>query len=217
MNNNRVIQNNIKYGVDYTGPHTVMHHQCHQMVDLVMRHCKQTMHGLNPYALPCIPSQHQESEKKEGNKHQEEEINKFDEVKCDWKIPRKTKRNVIGKESNAPIALQHINTCSSLEDEEKSEINKHVKCNVDDMILDQSQNMLRNYKVKNVVKKIKVKVDVEDMSAEEIEDAIDKHTEKYPNDSPFTGMFQRMDDLKKNLMKRRKKKMKRRIIEITLR
>jgi len=57
------------------------------MVDLVMQHCKQTMGGLNPHALPCTPSQHQEIGKKEGNEHQEEEINELDEVKCDYKIP----------------------------------------------------------------------------------------------------------------------------------
>ena len=88
-----------------------------------------------------------------------------------------------GKDSNAPITLKHVNACSSVEDEEEGNeekskegynnkktselINKHIKYNVDDMISDQSQNILRNYKVKNVEKKTKVKVNVEDMSAEQ--------------------------------------------------
>ena len=63
MNDNSKIHN-VKYGIDYAGPHTVMHHQCCQMVDLVTQCCRRTMCGLNPSALPHAPSQHQEIEKR---------------------------------------------------------------------------------------------------------------------------------------------------------
>ena len=39
----------------HTGPCTVVHHQCYQMVDLLMQHCRKTMGGLNPCALPHVP------------------------------------------------------------------------------------------------------------------------------------------------------------------
>ena len=44
----------LKFGLE--GPYTVMHHQYYQMVDLLTQHCRQTMGGLNPYALPYVPS-----------------------------------------------------------------------------------------------------------------------------------------------------------------
>ena len=39
----------------HTGPHTVAHHQYYQMVDLLIQHCRRTMGGLNPHALPHAP------------------------------------------------------------------------------------------------------------------------------------------------------------------
>ena len=51
-------------GIDYSGPHTVFHHQCFQMVDMLMQCCRRSMHGLNPYALPYVPPQHQKDSKK---------------------------------------------------------------------------------------------------------------------------------------------------------
>ena len=40
----------------HTGPYTVVHHQYYQMVDLLTQFCRKTMGGLNPYALPYVPS-----------------------------------------------------------------------------------------------------------------------------------------------------------------
>ena len=39
----------------HAGPYTVVHHQCYQMVDLLTQHCRKTMGGLNPHALPYVP------------------------------------------------------------------------------------------------------------------------------------------------------------------
>ena len=62
MNENNNSNNNMNYvesmkwnGIDFTGPHTVMHHQCYQMVDMLMHHCRRAMCGLNPHALPHEP------------------------------------------------------------------------------------------------------------------------------------------------------------------
>ena len=48
----------LNYGVDFAGPHAVIHHQCHQMVDLLMQCCRRSTCGLNPHALPHAPSNH---------------------------------------------------------------------------------------------------------------------------------------------------------------
>ena len=41
---------------EHAGPCTVAYHQHCQMVDLLMQHCRKTMGGLNPHALPYVPS-----------------------------------------------------------------------------------------------------------------------------------------------------------------
>ena len=61
-------------GVDFSGSHTVFHHQCFQMVDLLMHCCRRSMHGLNPYALPHVPPQHQEEINKMNAKHEEKDL-----------------------------------------------------------------------------------------------------------------------------------------------
>ena len=43
----------------HAGPCTVAHNQCYQIVDLLMQHCRKTMGGLNPCALPYVPSSQQ--------------------------------------------------------------------------------------------------------------------------------------------------------------
>ena len=42
-------------GIDFTGPYTVIHHHYFQMVDALTHHCRRTLCGLNPYALPYVP------------------------------------------------------------------------------------------------------------------------------------------------------------------
>ena len=52
--------NNEHWHVDFgfAGPHTTLHHQCFQMVDLIMLNFKRTMNGLNPRALTYEPAMH---------------------------------------------------------------------------------------------------------------------------------------------------------------
>ena len=68
MNDNSAMNN----GIDYTGPHAVMHHQCYQMVDLLMQYCRRTMCGLNPHAFPCVPLQHQDVTTKNSKQKQKD-------------------------------------------------------------------------------------------------------------------------------------------------
>ena len=51
------MSNNDHWHIDFgfTGLHTTFHHQCFQMVDLIMVHCKSIMNGLNPHTFPCEP------------------------------------------------------------------------------------------------------------------------------------------------------------------
>ena len=63
------------------------------------------------------------------------------------------------------------------------------------MSLDESKHMLRQYKVKNIKKKPKVKVNVDDMSVEEIQHVVNKYVEKWPNDGQHTGIFKHVECL----------------------
>ena len=72
MDRNNEINNNINYGVDFTGPHAVIHHQHHQMVDLLMQYCRRSMCGLYPHVLPHAPSKCQESDKIKGKQKEKE-------------------------------------------------------------------------------------------------------------------------------------------------
>ena len=42
--------------LEFVGAYTPTHHQYFQMVDMLMHHWKRTMYGLNPYAIPYVPS-----------------------------------------------------------------------------------------------------------------------------------------------------------------
>ena len=61
-------------GIDFSGPHTVFHRHCFQMVDLLTRCCRRSMHGLNPCALPHAPPQCQEEINKMNVKHEEKDL-----------------------------------------------------------------------------------------------------------------------------------------------
>ena len=52
------MSNNEHWNSDFgfAGPHTTFHHQCFQMVDLMIMHCKRTINWLNPHALLCEPT-----------------------------------------------------------------------------------------------------------------------------------------------------------------
>ena len=71
MNNNnsneKINDNEMWRCIDYSGPHTVMHHQYFQMVDLLMHYVQRSMSGLNPHASPYVPH------------HQQAQINKLNE------------------------------------------------------------------------------------------------------------------------------------------
>ena len=86
--NNQINNNSVNYGVD-TGPHTVIHHQHYQMVNLLIQHCRRSMGGLNPYALPCVSSKHREKKKDRDNKGKQPNLAKS---KQGWKV-QKIKRN----------------------------------------------------------------------------------------------------------------------------
>ena len=58
-------------GFDFTGPCTAHHHQHFQMVDLLMQHCRRSICGLKPHALPHAPPQYQEEIRKPEEKPNE--------------------------------------------------------------------------------------------------------------------------------------------------
>lgn len=117
MNNNSKIHNNGNYGIDYTGPCAVMHHQHYQMIDLLIQHCRQSMRGLNPHALPCVPSQHQEIEKKSRNQEDKDRKPNLAQSKQGWKTCNKNKgkRNQI-KKHKVKKTENHENRFSRLQD-----------------------------------------------------------------------------------------------------
>ena len=63
------MSNNVNWNryFGHAGPHTTFHHQCFQMVDLIMLHCKRAMNGLNPHALPHEPIEQNEKHAVENN------------------------------------------------------------------------------------------------------------------------------------------------------
>ena len=85
MNDNIKINDDINYGVDFTGPCTVIHHQHYQMVNLLMQHCRRSMCGLNQCALTHAPSQHRESEIKKKNQEHKEKKPNLATSKQGWK------------------------------------------------------------------------------------------------------------------------------------
>ena len=87
MNDNSAMNN----GVDHAGPHAVMHHQHCQMVDLLMQHCRRTMCGLNPHALPHAPLQHQDVTTKNSKQKQKDEQQNLEPSKKEWHTCRKKK------------------------------------------------------------------------------------------------------------------------------
>ena len=64
----------LDFGFDHAGPYTIMHHQHYQMVDLLILCCRKTMGGLNPHALPYVPSK-QQKVPKESTHDQKKNIN----------------------------------------------------------------------------------------------------------------------------------------------
>ena len=81
---------NFEFGLEHTGPHAVMHHQHYQMVDLLIQHCRKTMGGLNPNALPCALSK-QQKVPKESTCDQKKNINIVKPPK--WHACKKKKGN----------------------------------------------------------------------------------------------------------------------------
>ena len=88
----------------FTAPHTVFHHQCVKMVNILINHFEQQKQGLNPHATPYV---HRNEEKKvdkdENNQQQHAQVEQQKQINkpmdgCDfgWKVPSKTftKRNV---------------------------------------------------------------------------------------------------------------------------
>ena len=98
--------NNVICGSD-SGLHTVIHHQCYQMVDLLIQHFRRSMCGLNPYALPYMP-QHKEdmNETEESKKTNKRQKIPFDQG---WKKQRNTKRCNNVKNNNITEKEREIN------------------------------------------------------------------------------------------------------------
>jgi len=106
------INDNINYGVDFTGPHTVIHHQHYQMVDLLMQCCRRSMCGLNPHILPCAPSQHREIEIKNRNQEDKDRKSNLAQSKQGWKTQNKNKgkrnKNKQNKEETTDVHEKSI-------------------------------------------------------------------------------------------------------------
>ena len=49
----------LEFGFEHAGPRAITYHQCYEMADLLIQHCRKTMGGLNLNALPCAPSKEQ--------------------------------------------------------------------------------------------------------------------------------------------------------------
>ena len=96
MNDNITINDHTNYGVDFTGPHAVIQHQHYQMVYFLMQHCRRSMCGINPCALPCVPSQYREIEIKNRNQEDKDRKPNLAQSKQGWKTQNKNK----GKRSN---------------------------------------------------------------------------------------------------------------------
>ena len=75
MNNNnsyeKINDNEMWRGIDYSGSHAVMHQQYFQMIDLLTHYIQRSMRGLNPHALRCVPHPQQVQIKKLNEKLKE--------------------------------------------------------------------------------------------------------------------------------------------------
>ena len=63
------MSDNANWNIDFgcVGPYAHFHHQCFQMVDLMMLHCKRAMNELNPHAFPHEPTEHNTNHTDENN------------------------------------------------------------------------------------------------------------------------------------------------------
>ena len=49
----------LEFGFEHAGLHTITYHQHYQKGYLLIQNCRKTMGGLNPNALPHVPSKQQ--------------------------------------------------------------------------------------------------------------------------------------------------------------
>ena len=56
-NNAKINENGIWNGVDFSGPCAVFHHQCFQIVDVLIAYAQRSLSGSNPHATLCEPNQ----------------------------------------------------------------------------------------------------------------------------------------------------------------
>ena len=108
MNNNIRMNENANYGIDFTGPHMVIHHQYYQIVDLLIQYCRQLICGLNPYALLYALLKHRSIEIKNKDQDEKEKKPNLSKSKQGWQTQNKAKgksykNNKQNKEKNTDI------------------------------------------------------------------------------------------------------------------
>ena len=91
MNSNIRINENVNYGVDFIEPHTVIHHQYYQMVDLLIQYCRRLMCRLNPYALSYVPLKNHDIEIKKKDQNEKDKKLNLAKLNQGWKTQNKTK------------------------------------------------------------------------------------------------------------------------------
>ena len=128
--------------------HTVAHHQCYQMVDLLTQCCRKPMGGLNPYALPYAPPTKQSVEKSNAPNMR----NKNDNVKSSkWHVCKKTKgRRCINKNKNKTEKETKgvVNRFSRLQDmvKDNNEVTEVIEKAVEE---DKLRNTIKNKNEEN--------------------------------------------------------------------
>ena len=152
----------------HTGLHTVAHHQCYQMVDLLMQHCRKTMGGLNPSALPCVPSTQpivaEESTNAKRNNKENAESSKWHACKTNkgWRDKNNNKKFAVDRNVNPYEIL-------SVEEEEDNVEETHM------------QKRNQEIKSKKEPPTTKNSCDIDDITVEEIETFIEKITDGETN------------------------------------
>lgn len=152
--------------LEFVGVHTPIHHQCFQMVDMLIHQFRWNMKKLNPSAKPHVPT----TEVGEGNLNEEEQQQEettrknIEEKECGWTIPSKhaNKRNTNDVETGMPVSGTNNNVCNMFEHDEEEE-HDEVKGNEDED---------ENIRKADVVKdgNIKETFDLEDVSLDDVEE-----------------------------------------------
>ena len=111
--------------LEFVGAYAPMHHQCFQMVDMLVHHFRWNMKKWNPSAKPYVPTTEVgEVNLNEEEQQQEETTRKNTEEKeCGWTIPSKhaNTRNTNDVEKGMPVSGKNNNMHNIFEHEEEEE------------------------------------------------------------------------------------------------